>query len=88
MKRSFSPTVTLYELGLEGMEDQNKVPVPMVTVVVAAASVPAEESSAAAAERMGGGGGGRLESGERAEGRSQSEAVLRKITAYASACAA
>ena len=51
LKRSFSPTATLYELELEGMVDQNKVPVPMVTVVVAAASVPAEESSAAAATR-------------------------------------
>ena len=43
-----APTVTLYELGLEGMADQNgelEELEPMVSVVVAAASVPADESS-------------------------------------------
>ena len=35
-----------------------------------------------------GGNGGGLGSGERAEGRPQSEAVLRKVTPHPSACAA
>ena len=40
--------MTLYELGLEGMADQNEELEPTVTVVVAAASVAVRESSDAA----------------------------------------
>ena len=50
-KRSLSPTATLYELGIEGMADQNELPEPIVTVLVAAAIVAADESRAASAER-------------------------------------
>ena len=50
-KRSLSPTATLYELGLEGMADQNELPEPIVTVLVAAAIVAADESRSASAER-------------------------------------
>ena len=46
-----SPTATLYELGIEGMADQNELPEPIVTVLVAAAIVAADESRAASAER-------------------------------------
>jgi len=52
-KRSLSPTATLYELGIEGMADQNELPEPIVTVLVAAAIVAADESRGGADSNCG-----------------------------------